>query len=75
MPEDAKKPAYSPGSWRVKNDKSQAPGDYEVVRLMSIAAPKGEGKERAAFASIPTVERTPLGIINKVPYLREITGE
>lgn len=65
--EEKKKIAYKPGSWRVVNDKKQGPGDYEVVRLMTVIQPKDGEKEKSLkkFASIPVFSRTALGIINK----------
>lgn len=65
--EEKKKLAYKPGSWKVANDKKQGPGEYEVVRLMTITQPKDAEKDKAMkkFASIPTLPRTTLGVINK----------
>ena len=68
--EEKKKPAYVPGSWRAKNDKGQAPGQYEVTRIMTMVNAKdaedAKGKSVKKFASIPVLERPTLGVINKV---------
>jgi hypothetical protein len=65
--EEKKKPGYKPGSWKVANDKGQAPGQYDVLRLMSIAQVKDGEKAKVLkkFASIPTIPRVTLGLINK----------
>ena len=55
---------YVPGEWRPKHDQKQAPGDYEVVRVMSVLTDKTTGKKR--LANIPTLERPLFGFISKV---------
>ena len=68
--EEKKKFKYVPGAWKVGNDKKLGPGEYEVVRLMSVAVSKDDGEVKGKgmkrFASIPTLERARFGIINKV---------
>lgn len=60
--EEDKKKGYVAESWRVKNDKKNGPGQYEITRLLSVK----EDKEKKAFMPIPVFERTTLGLINKV---------
>ena len=69
--EKKKHKPYVSGSWRVTNDKTHGPGAYEVLRLMTVVAKEESEKVKGMkrFASIPTMERTTLGIINKVIIL------
>lgn len=64
--EDKKKTSSSQ-AWKIKNDKGNGPGQYEIVRLMTIDDGKGEGsKQMKKFKSIPVFERSLFGVINKV---------
>ncbi len=74
--EDKKKQKkYVPGGWRMKNDQGHGPGAYEVIRLMTVVNKEESEKAKSMkrFASIPTMERTTLGVINRVPPRMFIT--
>ena len=54
---------YVPGDWKPKNDQKQAPGDYEIIRLMTVV-PNGENGKK--IANSPVIERVKFGVIAKV---------
>ena len=52
-------------NWRIKNDKRNGPGQYEITRLMTVKEIDKDKRIRN-FSNIPVLERTTLGVINKV---------
>ena len=73
-PEEDKKKANPAEGWKGKNNKGQGPGQYDIVRLLSVTETKESGgKQLKKFQSIPIFERTTLGIINKGHDARKST--
>ena len=50
---------YVEGEWKSKHDQKQAPGDYNIVRLMTIAKDGTDGNNK--FVNSPILERVKLG--------------
>lgn len=64
--EDSKKQVSASQDWKVKNDKKNGPGQYDIVRLLTVTETKESGgKQIKKFKSIPVFERAKFGIINK----------
>lgn len=64
---DKKKPVNVSQSWKVKNDQGHGPGQYDIVRLMTLDESGADGnKKMRKFKSIPIFNRALFGIINKV---------
>ena len=64
---DKKKPGNVAQSWKVKNDQGHGPGQYDIVRLMTLDESGADGsKKMRKFKSIPIFNRALFGIINKV---------
>lgn len=56
------------GAWKIPNDKKGGPGEYKITRLFTVMEGKDDDKAKGhkRFESIPLIERTILGVINKV---------
>lgn len=73
--DEKKKQSYVAQSWRVKNDQGHGPGQYDIVRLMTLSESKGEGgKVIRKFQSIPIFERPKFGVINKGHNVKKTSG-
>ena len=59
-----------PGDWKPKRNQGQAPGQYEIVRLMTVAEDKDKGKK--TFTNLQFFEKPKFGIISKV---RDLTKD
>ena len=59
-----------PGAWRAKHDQKQAPGDYDILRLMTVTEDKAKGHKR--LCTLPILERAKYGIIQKVKFFAKL---
>ena len=59
---------YVPNAWKPKQDQKHGPGDYEVARILTVIDDKAKGRKR--LVTLPTLERTKFGLIQKVRFRR-----
>lgn len=63
---DDSKKGKATESWKVKRDQGHGPGQYDIVRLMTVVeSTESGGKQMKKFKSIPVLERAKLGVIHR----------